>query len=565
MTKATTSRADRDRQHCREVCEKSGIPETTIEAAWAGEGSNSGRNNVEVTTCLRVLFAGGLAVSAISRGMGLNAPYRLAKLGLTASGRAQPSADLPGERWRKVPGVACEVSDRGRVRGASGTVLKLVPCSAGRLRVNIWANSSREMWTVANLVVAAFVSRRRPHQKERIEYKNNDPTDLRPANLFQIERAVTSKGGLRRTRRTRKDKPWTKAEDHVLRKVRSINEAYRSVDHERAYVRQRLKRLGISLEKMHSGALLPPLERRNLDEVKTAVSVLEASGMGDRAVNVALGITVVSTTSPELAPARGEAIRLLWRKRYTRKRLCAVFGFTPTTVARWLYRLGLVEPGPAGGGKSTLGPPEPIAGERWADVPGTAARVSDLGRVVGTYGELLSPKMRPTGSLSVQVPAIKGRRSTTRRVGAMVLAAFKPDLPYYAAVFVNGDRADCRAENMIPRAEVGKAAQTKDPAVLFAQAQKMVPQYRQTVDGREVIDARRDDIIAEMVLMVMDGRAVSLAKAYPLAKQPHTAHSFKERSLNVSRPGDREAQIDRLAADQEAAGSRRKSAERPCY
>jgi len=89
--------------------------------------------------------------------------------------------DTMQEVWKAVPGYegAYEVSDQGRVRNASGRVLKLCNVSGGYKAVSLGRNNSK---TIHRLVAAAFIGQA-PEGKKLVLHGNGDRTDNRVENL----------------------------------------------------------------------------------------------------------------------------------------------------------------------------------------------------------------------------------------------------------------------------------------------------------------------------------------------------------------------------------------------
>lgn len=97
-------------------------------------------------------------------------------------GYYEPAVPLEGERWLPVPGLdRYEVSDRGRVRGRRGHLLRPSPNQSGHLRMSLYVGGGRRSFLVHQLVLTAFVGPCPPGLE--CCHGDGDPTNNRLGNL----------------------------------------------------------------------------------------------------------------------------------------------------------------------------------------------------------------------------------------------------------------------------------------------------------------------------------------------------------------------------------------------
>lgn len=93
------------------------------------------------------------------------------------------------ERWAPCPDVrGCQVSTHGRVRGASGRILKPVPHHNGYMRVRLYCpqTKAKPTWRVHRLVAIAFIPN--PYELPEVHHRDHEIENNHVANLEWVTR-----------------------------------------------------------------------------------------------------------------------------------------------------------------------------------------------------------------------------------------------------------------------------------------------------------------------------------------------------------------------------------------
>lgn len=560
MSPRTIPAPDQVKAKCAEAYRRAAVPDDVVEAASRPGLPLRERDHASVDTVILALFAGGVSLRMMAAGLNATqsmVDVRTRAMGLDMDARRR-ALDLDGERWKKVPGWRLKVSNLGRVKSLHGRLLNPKP-EKGNLRLRFFGADDdpklKRMFTVASLVQHVF--RGQPLDRPA-RHLNGDPMDCRLINLVPDRRR-------HRTELPTGDRPWTKLEDRALKKAASIAEAVTATGHTVRHVRARMRDLGIPEPRPSPPARARPLDRRDLDAVKEGAALMEAAGLTDIEINLALCIIWKGNSHPDRLDAVAKALKVLHHAGWRRDQIAEWFGWGgAATVGQWLIRTGLTVSRFAEGGRTAEGPGVPIPGERWKEIEQTGCFISDQGRVRGRSGQLVKtfvPKEyagrqgRPRRCVWIYSPGV--RRPACRQVALLVLAAFKPDLRRVDVHFLNGDTTDCRAENMVPR------DRSRPAGDLFAQAKAACPRWMET--------HVRNDLINDMVVIVMDGRASGMAEAFKLAVKEYNAltgnllSQWDQKQQGLDAPiGDGTASLmDRLTSDGEIMRSARKSVNRP--
>ncbi len=503
----------------------------------------------DVDVCIRELDQAGMTGERIAQALGFLPRIitnRKMKMGLTR--KPEHGETLPGEAWRSLPEYRIQVSSLGRVRGRAGLV-KGSRRNGGRVRISITDESGRRRAVpISTLVLHAF---RKAPLTAVAKHLNDDLTDLRLANLVEGSKEIIRPV-------SRRDTPWTKAQDAALRLATSWEEAARTTGHTVTYVKKRMAKLGIDLDSKTAsrrGKQLP-LHARDLVALQEAVEVLERMGIADRVINLGLRILPHEKGGAALAlRAREDCVLALSDAGWSNGRISRSMGVRRTTVGRTKQRLGLTAPWPKGSSTSG-GPVDPRQGEEWRDVPGLPYMVSNLGRVANSRGDLMAQVLNPANRYQVLLsdPSRSGSRYTAL-VSRLVLAAFKPELNARQAAYLNGDPSDIRPENLVPtrtlnrNAKPAVASAPQAPArgnltgVALAPARGSVPFYEPIwAEARKLCppgleDHVREDLISDAVMLYLDGRAASMLAAFKLARREYnrTMGTWRETSLDAER------------------------------
>ena len=547
------------RERCQAVLSDAGIDPSLVFSL-----SNSGRVNWSVTDpCLVALDRAGVAPADVAAALGLK-DWKVRNRLLTIGCRGSKKPDrIKGEVWRKTPGMRGRVSSLGRVCGDRGQLLHL-SIARGRRRVALVADAGgRRDVAVGSLVLSAF---RGSPIDQPARHLNGDLLDCALANLEPGERQI-------RANRPRGDHRWSKDEDALLKTVTSYEEAARLTGHTIAYARKRMAKLGIDLlpspDTGKRRGQTADLTYRNLDALPGYVSLLAQAGLSDREVNLGLGITKHDPGRfDEMAAARRAVIDALHEMGCTTSQMMEAAGLSRTHVIRLLQALGHRDRRPEGW-RTKLGPVDPRDGEEWAEIPGSPSIVSNMGRVATGDGHLMSTVVTAHGGH--QIPIMLDGRRVTCRVGKLVLMAFRPELTLKRARRLNGDLGDDTLGNFVsyrtfketvhtdapPRPARGNlAGKSLGPArgslpylePMYAEARKVVP--------AGIDDHIREDLISDMVVAVMEGRADTMRKAFKLARREYNEVMgvWREKSIDVALPGTENfTLLDVLSVSEEPA------------
>lgn len=462
-----------------------------------------------------------------------------------------------GEIWRRVPGYRAHVSNLGRVVGASGRLLEgsLVK---GRPRVRVElegrVDGSRTV-LLASLVQSAF--RDLPIDAPA-RHINGDTLDCRLANIELGQQPYHPSA-------KRADRPWLKREDNALHRATSFAEAARLTGHSEAYCRKRMRLLGIELaikSEPRSG-ISRQLVHRDLSNLDRYVALLQNQGIDERAINLGLRILRHKQGGYQGAlAARRVCIQTLLDLGLSRQEVGDAVGMAASTIGAWEAELGRRQRRPEGW-KTSLGPIDYREDEEWRDIPGYRAMVSSEGRVATSEGYLMAPATNNQGRHHVGLASDDGKRET-RAVARLVLEAFKPELKSRKARYLNGDQTDNRVANLVPKTAVETQAEVvsvrRRGNLADAQATGSRPDNVPLWVQADAIVSRayephvRADLISDMVVIMMEGRAQTMADAFKLARKEHNVltGAFREKSLDAPLAGTEDLSLlDMITSDGE--------------
>ncbi len=478
--------------------------------------------------------------------------HRLEKLGLRAM-KKRKGEDMPGERWKPVPGTDLTASSLGRIRNAKGWILAFeMVCDRPRVRCK------QGMVTVSSAVLAAF---RETDLRRPARHLNGDMRDCRLENLRpdRMRHRAEVHGG---------DQPWTRQQDMRLRQAQTYSEAVRQTGHSERHVKSRMRDLGLTLA-TNLGAGRRSLAERDLGLVSRAVEALEHAGVSDRDINLGLGITMLTMQArPEVQAAIGTCLISLHEAQIEARDVREAMGWSQTTMSKYLNQLGLADTRLPDGWLTMQGPPDPIPGEEWRPVPGRRAEVSNMGRVTGAAGQLLSTRPHHSGGRQVDLVRTDDGRKALHKVAVLVARAFKPHIPPLQIGYLNGDPDDARAENLVPKGMAERATAERTVRVnrtgnlraasgeglrirrneLWAAADAACPTY--------IEEDVRDDLISDMVIMVMEGRAATMPDALRMARYAYNdmMSVYRQRSIDAPISGTEGlTMLETLADDVERA------------
>lgn len=239
------------------------------------------------------------------------------------------------------------------------------------------------------------------------------------------------------------------------------------------------------------------------------------------------------------------------------------FGVKSATISSWRTRLKFSRP---------LSPiMVPLDGERWTPIPGYRAQLSNMDRVASSRGALLKPKIL-YGSEIYRLTNDAGKAEFTRfktikyRMGLIPKSALLDADAWTEQEDAALRLASCakEAQHYIPSRSARSIEKRKmrlglvwkynrswtpppkreNGAALYRKAMEAVP--------RGIPQDMRDDLINDIVVLILEGRAKTVPEALKLAKTEHNRliGAFKERSLDAPLPGfDDLKLIDTLADD----------------
>ena len=264
--------------------------------------------------------------------------------------------------------------------------------------------------------------------------------------------------------------------------------------------------------------------------------------------------------------ARDDCIRILTNAGVTVTKMAEAFGVSDTTICKVRVRLGI---------SSVPQTMVPLEGETWIDRPDLGVRVSDMGRFASMKtGYLLKiSRSRYHDYITVKV---KTPEQTTISTEYLIADTFGHERPI--KVFANqyseledaiikkaASFAD--AVNKLPaRSPGGIKARAKRIGKKFGRAQRDVetakgsvpylhPLYTQAsaVVPRGVPEDVRDDLISDLMLMALEGKAQDMRAAFKevLRERNRMMGTYKERSLDACIGGTDLRLIDTIAADRE--------------
>lgn len=549
---------------CRRVLSETDIPGAVVEAVLAHrEGHRTRQQWRDAEGCIRALVAAKLSTRTIADGMGVLirvVTARREKMGIGAAPRCAPDR-VSGEQWRCIPGYKGRVSNLGRFIGASGAIIPGAIGKGGRPRVKLTPidEAPDRNVMIASLVLAVF----RGHPLTvSARHRNGDILDCRLKNLevgVQGFRPCTKRG----------DATWTRKQDNHLRKVASYAEAAVLTGHSLAYVRKRMRQLGIELQ-MPTGSrrgVSAGLEFRDLSALDQCVAVLREAGVGDREIN--LGLNIIKQGKGEFAAksaAVDHCIAALHKAGVPHSKIRRAVGLQLTTYHRRLRALDIMTtPRRPEGWRTKAGPIDHREGEEWRTIPGLTQMVSSLGRVATADGWLIATVVNPRKGQRQVCLTLDGGKRYTALVQRLVVVTFKPGMNRRQVHRLNGELQDDRLENLVPsriaapavattpsRARNGNVSDNGGPAMgsvpraepLWAQADALVP--------RGIDDHERGDLISDMVLLVMDGRAKTMVEALGKARTAYNRMMgvWSETSLNTPLGDDGGAtRLDMLTTD----------------
>lgn len=429
-------------------------------------------------------------------------------------GKLRYARDFPidGEVWRSTPCGLASVSDQGRLKSLAGVLYEAYrPHPEESERWTVVHNGTRRQYGPAVLVAHIFLGGTLgPHAQ--VGYKNGDDRDWRASNLVI---------------------PWSEADDRAILESESCRAAAAAVRRGRYAVRTRAKALGKTWPRTMTATR--PLEER-LKPAMDAIAVLEAAGVCDRQINLALRIDdrkTIGWSGAAIDPdAQANCIRVLHAAGWPPGDIAKAFGWVKgaPTARQKLRALGLIEGSGWDGTKAGL--PHHLDGEEWLE-HSSGYWVSSFGRVAGPKG-LLSRDRRPGYAPRVTLSCRDGsKRHTSRLVAGLMLEAFRPGLAYSRKLFINGDQNDVRLSNI---------RVTLDPQATLAEIRKFAPGNWPEADRREIEQFA--------LVAMMDGSALTPQSAIASAKRQfrEMTGAFKSWSLDEVREGGT-ATIDRLSSD----------------
>lgn len=415
--------------------------------------------------------------------------------------RARKASDhrIPGEVWIAAPNGLISVSDHGRAMTMNGNLIANT-VQRGQVRWSYGVRGKSYVVKASSLVAEMFLG---GCHSDPVVHLNGDLTDIRASNL-QI--------------------PWTKEQDDVIRAASHINRAAAQLGLSHSTVKRRAHRIGKAWPRQWSYTYGVPLEDR-LDITVKAISLLEAAGVGDRDINLALGIP-----KPARRALSGRSIDIcipvLFPDMKPSEISLALGHRNTAAVLGRLRALGLVPPS-EWLGRTKQGLPDEIDGEEWRLVE-PDLWVSSHGRVATPNG-LLSVRVRPGVAPFVYLQA--NRQARFRRVAEMMLAAFRPGMVYSKDVFIDGDRHNVRLSNI---------KGVVDARVAADEIQKRV--------YSKFTQQERADIVQAGVVAMMEGRATTYLDALKIGVQElhEIAGTFTSRSLDAPGPTGQTG-LERLA------------------
>lgn len=437
---------------------------------------------------------------------------------------------IPGEVWKATPCGMASVSDQGRLQNLHGELI--APClntsgEGPKWRVKCGGRFHR-LYDPANLVAHVFLGATLG-RGGGVTFRNGKTTDFRAANL-----------------RT----PWSPTEDRVILDALSVREAARILRRGTKSVRTRARALGASCAQPRGSTPLIPLGDR-IAPVIRAVEVLEAAGIGDERINLALRIddrARYDYGGMKDPSGHQVCITALHQAGWSPAEIAEAFGWpTGAPVARRKMRAyGLI---PETGRDGTiLGAVDTIDGEAWLKHE-TGYWVSDHGRVAGPKG-LLKPQYPPRAHPRVRLTPLGGKgKHTSKGIGQMMLEAFRPGLRYSAALFANGDVTDIRLANIRVPIDVATTVGRIRGYPIYGVMPDWLPAVRQ-------------DALAAL----MEGRAFTVSAAVGLALREHHDQlgARRSESLDKERPSGGTGH-DRLSSTGEMLKSPRAGTRRPSY
>ena len=476
---------------CQALARQRGLSPEVITAAWQDDHTTRGRRTPEVEAVLRALFEAGVTGKDMGRALNIHASWQLLQMGLSTKTRSG-LVDLPGEKWRRVPGFRAMVSNMGRAKSHHDRILtpiwyannyRVDLYAVGEKRKSVGRGPRKTRLTLSRCIAAAFRLTESP--ADYVRHRDGDRRNCRLENL-QVPRRSAS-GQCKEL--TRVDIPWTAQDDTSLRQAQSLGEAVRKSRHLAIFTRARIKQLGIQYPER--AKQVTPLDERDLGALKACVEELERGMVSDRAINLALRIDGKLRRSPEVTTSVEECLTHLIEANWSRHRIAAAFGWSDSYISQWMIRAGYSD---GWRGPSKLGLPEAVDGEIWRPL-GWGYQISSKGRVLGRRGGLLSVRLRDGDTPIVTLNGPAGY--STFRVARLVLAMFKPDLPYSHRVGrLDGDPANVAADNLVP-AEIASNAEGHLER-LWAEAKKACPNWIQE-------PAIRNDLASDAMMLMAEG------------------------------------------------------------
>lgn len=432
---------------------------------------------------------------------------------------------IEGEVWLPTPCGLAFVSDHGRLKNIAGELMKAFKPHADEIPKWHVRHAGREIQYIPASLVAQVFLRGSGGRGGLPDFKNGDPTDWRASNLIV---------------------PWTPEQDAVIVESVSCRAAANALGLGRYAVRTRARALGKTWPR--TTRPVRPLSER-LDAVQEAIPILQAVGVSEGRINLALSVdgrkkfAYGRAIDPE---AKNVCLKALFEHGMPLARIGEAFGFVNGvhTARGKLRALGLIKP-TGWVGATPQGLPEEVAGEEWREHP-WGYWISSLGRVAGKKGLLKVGFPNSTSRTpSVYLQGPDGHKTTTA-VARLVLAAFRPDLPYSHKIFLNGDHTDVRLANI---------RSTSVDAATVAQIRKRLPGYLQAAD--------RDEAQQAAVLALMEGRATTVAEAVTIGvrEKSEIAGTNKNVSLD-SEIGDGATRMDYLTSEGTFTTRDRQSAKR---
>lgn len=411
------------------------------------------------------------------------------------------ASDFPieGEVWRSRPDGLISVSDQGRAKTMGGNLIAHY-WVRGQVRWSYGVRGTSYQVKASSLVAELFLG---GCPSEDVEHRNGDLRDIRACNLII---------------------PWSEYQDAVIMEADTCTSAAERLGLTFSRVARRAKTLGKTWWRKGFTHGVPLADR--LEEAKRVIALLEAAGISDRDINLALSIPKMPKRDKR-ADATDRCLAVLYDQMSAAEIAAALGWKHHYSITKRLRDLGLVK-ATGWAGRTRAGFPDDIDGEEWREHP-DGVWVSNMGRVATGSG-LLSVQRRPNCTPFIGLQVRGQARSVA--VARLMLDVFRPGLPYSKKLFINGDFCDVRLANIgvpVDRAQV-------------REVKRLVPSNWEPQD--------RNEVEQFALLALMDGRAQTPAEAIKYAKRQQRDLKGLHKTWSLDEAdGDHRAGIDRLSSD----------------